>query len=123
MPSLSAERHIAIAKRNFPNQSVKPFKIRIRGQVFSGLVVKENDRYFAYENLCQHLPITLDLNGSEFFSNDKKYLQCHMHGAMYEIQSGLCIAGPCQGARLVALEIVEDETHVVVKIPEKFGSK
>ena len=40
-----------------------------------------------------------------------------------EIQSGLCIAGPCLGAKLSALEIVEDETHVVVKIPESFGKK
>ena len=82
MPSSSAERLIAVAKRNFPDHSVKTFKIRIRGHLFRGLVVKEDGRYFAYENLCQHLPITLDVNGSEFFSHDKKYLQCHMHGAM-----------------------------------------
>jgi nitrite reductase/ring-hydroxylating ferredoxin subunit len=121
MSSYAAEKQIAISKRNFENNTVKSFKVRIGTRVFRGLVVKENNKYFAYENICQHLPITLDLNGDNFFSHDKKYLQCHMHGAMYEIRTGLCIAGPCEGAKLVALELVEEDKHVVIKIPKVFG--
>lgn len=101
--------------------TTRPFETKVKGRTFQGLIVKKNGKYFAYENLCQHLPITLDLNDNHFFNHDKSYLQCHMHGAMYEIETGLCIAGPCQGANLVALELREEDEELVITVPEKFG--
>ena len=34
--------------------------------------------------------------------------QCQTHGAIYEPDTGLCVRGPCAGASLFALEIVEE---------------
>ena len=44
-----------------------------------------------------------------------------MHGAMYEIETGFCVAGPCQGARLEMLEIIEEESKLIIKVPAKFA--
>jgi nitrite reductase/ring-hydroxylating ferredoxin subunit len=118
---MTSERFIAVPKKSIPENSAKPFKMKVRGRMFQGLVVREKGKYYAYQNLCQHLPIALDLNDGNFYTHDKKYLQCHLHGAMYEITSGRCIAGPCEGATLNVLELSEDETHVIVKIPENFS--
>ncbi len=115
------DHSVSISKKNFQDPGAKPFQAKIRGHIFQGLVVKKDGKFFAYHNLCQHLPITLDLRDGNFFTHDKKYLQCHMHGAMYEADTGMCIAGPCLGARLVILELVEQEKHVIVKIPSSFG--
>lgn len=76
-------------------------------------------RYYAYKNLCQHLPITLDLKDNNFFSHDKKYLQCQMHGAMYEIETGKCIAGPCLGGQLIVLALEEEGEYLKITIPEE----
>lgn len=124
MSVLSFGRHlVTLSKKNFAECSTRSFEFKIRGQIFQGFIVRKNGKFFAYQNICQHLPITLDLNDNLFLDHDRKYLQCHMHGAMYEMESGLCIAGPCQGARLVSLELEEEETRIVVKIPENFGQK
>lgn len=114
---------VAVPKKNFKDLTARSFKTRVRGQVFQGFVVQKAGKFFAYHNLCQHLPITLDLGDDDFFTHDKSYLQCHMHGAMYEMETGFCVAGPCQGSRLVALEMEEEETRLVICIPENFGKK
>ena len=97
------------------------FETKIRGKIVKGLVVKKNGRYFAYHNLCKHLPVTLDLNDGAFFTHDKSHLQCHMHGAMYEVETGFCVAGPCQGARLSTLIIAEEENQLVITFPPEIG--
>jgi nitrite reductase/ring-hydroxylating ferredoxin subunit len=66
----------------------------------------------AYENLCRHLPITLDYGDGEFFSNDGSLFVCQTHGAFYEPKSGLCVAGPCTGASLIPLETEQTDGHI-----------
>lgn len=107
-----------MTKKGFPDASAKSFQVKIRGKLFQGFVVRQGDHFFAYRNLCQHLPITLDLNDEDFFSHDKKFLQCQMHGAMYEIPTGLCIAGPCLGARLIKLDLDQEGENLVIRIPK-----
>ncbi len=111
---------VVVEKKNFPDQSAKSFKTKVKGRIFRGIVVRKGDKFFAYQNLCQHLPITLDLNDDGFFNHEKTHLQCHMHGAMYEIETGVCVAGPCVGAGLVALELAEEPSRLLVKIPPGF---
>lgn len=114
---------VVVSKKNFEELSARPFQAKLRGRLFHGIVVKKGGKYYAYQNLCQHLPITLDLQDGEFFTHDKSHLQCHMHGAMYEIETGYCTAGPCQGATLNALALKEEESRLVIRIPENFGKK
>jgi len=109
---------VRIPKKKFEELSAKPFSVKIKGKVVNGFVTKKNGRFYAYLNLCKHLPVTLDLKDGNFFTFDKAHLQCHMHGAMYEIETGFCVAGPCQGARLDALELKEDENNLLITVPE-----
>lgn len=109
---------VVVSKKGFKDKQTRSFESRLHGRLFKGFVVREGDSFFAYQNLCQHLPITLDLNDNSFFSHDKKHLQCQMHGAMYEIQSGKCIAGPCIGSNLRPLEIRDEATVLHVVLPK-----
>lgn len=90
----------------------------MKGKIVQGFVLKKNDRFFVYQNKCKHLPVTLDLGDDNLFTHDKAHFQCHMHGAMYELETGYCVAGPCQGARLNQFELVEEETRLVIRVPE-----
>ena len=66
-------------------------------------------KLFAYENTCRHLPLTLDYGDNRFFDSKGETLVCQTHGAVYEPDTGLCVRGPCAGASLLALEIVEED--------------
>lgn len=69
--------------------------------------VRHEGRVRAYLNRCAHLPVQLDWNEGEFFDVSGLYLICATHGATYLPASGLCVAGPCKGARLIPLPVVE----------------
>jgi hypothetical protein len=45
------------------------------------------------------------------------YLHCKSHGAVFDVESGLCVAGPCQGRSLLLLETEVRGDELFVKEP------
>ena len=74
---------------------------------FLGFVVRQGDEVFAYQNFCAHVGHQLNWVPDGFFNKDGSAIQCASHGALYEIDTGLCFAGPCRGKSLhvVAVEV------------------
>ena len=102
-----------IAKlEDLPEGTTKRFSFQRDGMRVDAFVAKFKGEIVAYENLCRHLPITLDYGDGEFFSNDGSLFVCQTHGAFYEPKSGLCVAGPCTGASLIPLETEQTDGHI-----------
>ena len=74
-----------------------------------GFAGRFKGRLFAYDNTCRHLPISLDYGDNRFFDSKGETLVCQTHGAVYEPDTGLCTRGPCAGASLYALEVIEED--------------
>ncbi len=70
-----------------------------------GFVANFQGSFVAYENTCRHLPLSLDYGDNRFFTRDGGHFLCQHHGATYEPLTGLCVRGPCQGAKLKSLRI------------------
>jgi nitrite reductase/ring-hydroxylating ferredoxin subunit len=70
--------------------------------------VRKSDSIYAYWNICPHRGSPLNWSPNQFFSVDKQSLQCAFHGALFEVDSGLCIAGPCNGDHLQAIDLVQN---------------
>ena len=83
-----------------------------------GFVVRHGGQLYAYRNECRHIPMTLDWVENRFVSRDGRYVQCATHGALYEMDSGLCVAGPPTGERLRALRVEVDGDEIVVTLPD-----
>jgi nitrite reductase/ring-hydroxylating ferredoxin subunit len=66
----------------------------------------------AYVNRCPHLGVELDWQPGEFFEPAGLYLVCSTHGALFEPSTGLCVAGPCRGARLERLRVEESDGRI-----------
>lgn len=75
------------------------------------IVRTDGNEYFAYVNSCPHQHIWLNFGAGEFFTPDRAFLKCGRHGATFEIDTGLCIDGPCQGQNLepIAVAVVDGE--------------
>jgi nitrite reductase/ring-hydroxylating ferredoxin subunit len=84
---------------------------------FVGFLVRRGDRVFAYRNYCMHVGHPLNWKPDEFLTRDRKHIICASHGAMYEIASGLCVAGPCAGRTLDALEVTVNGDEIYVRCP------
>ena len=73
-----------------------------------GFVVRCGGQVRGYVNRCPHAGHPLDLRPHRFLTPDRALILCSSHGALFEKEAGLCLAGPCAGERLrpVPLEVV-----------------
>ena len=86
------------------------------GKEKSGFVIFFDNTYHVYRNECQHLPVELDWQENEFLDDEKIFIVCATHGAIYEPSTGECIVGPCQGSFLKKIEFIEDQDKIVINI-------
>jgi nitrite reductase/ring-hydroxylating ferredoxin subunit len=90
---------------------------RADGSVVKGFAIRYHGRVHAFRNACLHVPVELDLLEGQFFDISGAYLVCSMHGALYAPDSGLCVAGPCKGARLHPFDTEEKDGQVWIAEP------
>ena len=88
------------------------FEIQRYGETLPAFVIRFDGRVFGYINACAHVPVELDWMEGDFFDADQRYLVCATHGARYEPDTGYCVAGPCAGARLRPLKVLERDGQV-----------
>ncbi len=93
----------------------REFRIGEGDWPFKGFVVRRDDEVFAYENYCAHAGHPLNWQPDDFLTEDGKQIVCASHGALYAIDSGVCVSGPCRGKELqrVSVEVRDGEVTVV----------
>jgi nitrite reductase/ring-hydroxylating ferredoxin subunit len=77
-----------------------------------GFAIRYLGKACGYVNRCPHLGTELDWEPGRFFDIAGVYLVCSTHGAIFEPNSGLCVAGPCRGASLEPLALREQGGQV-----------
>jgi nitrite reductase/ring-hydroxylating ferredoxin subunit len=97
--------------------AVKKFWLICQKYRLDAFLVNDQGHYRAYVNRCRHMPTPLDFVRNEFLSDDRRFLQCYTHGALYEFATGECIAGPCKGESLYRLPVWVDRGEVLVSCP------
>ena len=84
------------------------------GGFTSLFAIRRGESVVVYVNSCPHLGVPLDWAPNRFLSTDGRHIVCSMHGALFEIESGLCTAGPCFGDRLEKVECRVDDGQMSV---------
>ena len=91
-----------------PDGTAKGFDLGGGDEPLEILVVREGAHVFAYINVCPHTGSPLDWQPDDFMSEDACHIMCHTHGALFEIEDGFCIAGPCAGDQLKPVKVEVD---------------
>jgi nitrite reductase/ring-hydroxylating ferredoxin subunit len=68
-------------------------------------VVRQGGQAYAYVNRCPHAGHPLDWLPNRFLTADESLIQCASHGALFTLDSGHCVAGPCAGRSLMAIAV------------------
>lgn len=98
-------RHVVLCKvSDIPDDDSRGFDID--GHAL--FAVKKDGAIYVYRNRCPHLGVNLEWNEHVFLDADGALIQCATHGALFIIESGTCVAGPCLGKALTAI------THQIV---------
>ena len=77
----------------------------INGTLKKIIIVRTEKSVLAYINSCPHIGAPLDLRPGQFLSHNKENIVCSTHGALFQIDTGLCIFGPCKDAYLQSIPI------------------
>lgn len=80
------------------------------------LLVRRDGQVYAYQNRCPHRGVSLEWQPDQFLDHSNSMIQCAMHGALFLIESGECVAGPCAGQSLKALACREDSRGIWVTV-------
>src|SRR5690554_1424697 len=70
----------------------------------SVVLLRRDGHVYAWRNLCPHAGRFLNWAPGRFLF-DQGRLVCASHGATFEVDSGLCVAGPCRGSSLVPVPV------------------
>ncbi|TNF33350.1 MAG: Rieske (2Fe-2S) protein [Gammaproteobacteria bacterium] len=92
------------------------FELLQEGREFLMFLVKRNGEVYGYRNQCPHARVNLEWREDDFLDMDKEWIQCSVHGALFRIETGDCVSGPCNGRGLQALDIhVDDRGDIFLK--------
>lgn len=64
-------------------------------------IVRRGAGAVGYVNDCPHANLPLDLVPGRFLDTARARILCTNHGALFDIDTGVCVRGPCFGKRLV----------------------
>lgn len=71
----------------------------------------------AYLNCCPHQGRSLSYAPDQFLFDNGGRLVCPHHGACFELDSGHCVSGPCQGASLTPVATRVENGQVLLAEP------
>lgn len=86
--------------------------VAIDGEEREIFVVRNKVGIFAYENSCPHTGTPLDWMPDQFLDAEREYIICSTHGALFGIEDGVCVAGPCINQKLLQLSVVVSDGEV-----------
>jgi nitrite reductase/ring-hydroxylating ferredoxin subunit len=76
--------------------------------------VRRGASVYVYMNTCPHNWRPLEYAKDRFLSADGAEIMCYAHGAHFTIESGVCVSGPCEGDRLIAVPARVDDGVVII---------
>lgn len=80
------------------------FVMELDGQRTGLIAVRQGDYVVLYVNSCPHILAPLDFMPGRFLTPEKDMILCSTHGALFRIEDGECVHGPCIGKHLTPVE-------------------
>lgn len=76
---------------------------------------RRGEAVFAYENNCPHAYLPLNMTKGQFTEKSGKYFMCQNHGALFDMETGACLAGPCNGQGLTKIEVDLKDGNIIAR--------
>ena len=77
-------------------------------------VVRGAEGVWANENSCPHTGGMLDWVPAQLLSYEQTHIHCATHGALFRLEDGHCVHGPCLGKSLVSVVIKLQGGNIVL---------
>jgi len=88
------------AETDIADPGSRSFVLQIGEAFFHGFVVRRGEAVFGYVDRCPHAGLPLAQALDQYLTPDGALIACSWHGAVFTVEEGACVSGPCAGARL-----------------------
>lgn len=105
---------VICALGELPENGSRGFSLGGGAWPLRGLVVRTARGVAAYVNRCPHAGHPLNLRPHRFLTHDDALILCSSHGALFEKETGLCVAGPCAGQALTPVPVQVEHGFVML---------
>lgn len=78
------------------------------------VLFKRGGRVFVYRNRCPHFLLPLNAGPGRFILFKDGLVMCAWHSAVFRIEDGAGIDGPCMGAGLEPLPVIERDGMLIL---------
>ena len=78
------------------------------------LITRKGNQFYGFENNCPHQGGRLDREPGQFLDENGNFITCGKHHAQFDLDTGECFIGPCQGHHLKPISLVIDDGDVCV---------
>ena len=80
--------------------AARNFVLQIGEGFFHGFVVRRGEEVRGYVDRCPHAGLPLAQKLDDYLTPAGDLITCSWHGALFDIDTGACVGGPCAGAAL-----------------------
>ncbi|WGU39055.1 MULTISPECIES: Rieske (2Fe-2S) protein [unclassified Phenylobacterium] len=80
--------------------AARNFVLQIGEGFFHGFVVRRGGEVRGYVDRCPHAGLPLAQKLDDYLTPTGDLIACSWHGALFDIDSGACVGGPCAGSAL-----------------------
>ena len=101
---------------DIPDGGSKGFTLGEGPTAFELFITRKGGRVYAYENSCPHTGGPLDWTPNKFMDSDSGHILCATHAALFRVETGECLAGPCAGDWLRALRVDIEDGEIFLKM-------
>lgn len=80
-------------------------------------VVRKGAGVYAYVDSCPHTGAPLAWVPDRYLDLEGNYIECALHGALFTVDRGYCVRGPCAGRSLTSVDVEVIAGRVLVRPP------
>jgi nitrite reductase/ring-hydroxylating ferredoxin subunit len=88
--------------------------VNYSGELQASVVFRFKEKIYAFINRCVHMPRKLNCERDIIFDDTGDYLRCSMHGIIYDPETGTSQSTMCNGEKLQALKVVEEDACIYI---------
>ena len=80
------------------------------------IAVRKGGSVYVYRNICPHQGDMLDYPPGQCLDDTRTHILCAVHMALFRIEDGLCVDGPCYGDSLAAVAATVADDAVLIDL-------
>lgn len=114
MSSVSSPETELAKVDDLPDGGFHAVTATLQGDAETLVLYRDGAQVRAWLNVCPHAGRALDWAPGQFLKSREGHLVCAVHGASFELEGGICVAGPCKGDSLRAVPVEVRDGRVLL---------